>query len=193
MVVRRPALLESRAEGLRIVHRPELRPELVVQAIELHRANAALGREHCEHWGPGSSVSHVVLRGDREHDLAVKWNHPRGLRGGLSDTLHGSRAARAAAGASTLAVLGLPHPEYAHVPLVMEDDGERLSKRTGSVTLEGLAEQGIGPERVVSWIGSSLNLCSLDDHVSLAELLASFDWGAVPAEPVATPLLARPT
>ena len=90
-------------------------------------------------------------------------------------------------------LLGLRHPEYAHVPLVMEDDGERLSKRTGSVTLEGLAEKGVGPERVVSWIGSSLSLCSLDDQVSLSELRASFDWGAVTAEPAATPLLARPT
>ena len=107
-----PALLEARAGGLRIVHRPELRPEWVVQAIELHRANASRGREHCEHWGPGSSVSRVVLlRGDGELDLAVKWNHARGLRGAVSDTLEGSRAARAAAGASTLEALGLGHPE----------------------------------------------------------------------------------
>lgn len=111
MTFRRPALLEARAAGLRIAHRPELPPQLVVQAIELHRANAAQGREHCEHWGPGSSVSHVVLRGGREQDLAVKWNHPRGLRGSLSDTLYGSRAARAAAGAVTLGSLGLLHPE----------------------------------------------------------------------------------
>jgi hypothetical protein len=111
MAFRRPAMLEARAAGLRIVHRPELRPQLVVQAIELHRENAARGREHCEHWGPGSSVSRVVLRGEREFDLAVKWNHARGLRGSLSDTLHGSRAARAAAGADTLGALRMAHPE----------------------------------------------------------------------------------
>ncbi len=111
MASRRPALLEARAAGLRIVHRPSLPAALVVQAIELHRENAARGREHCEHWGPGSSVSHVVLQGERELDLAVKWNHPRGLRRGLSDTLQGSRAARAAAGADVLAGLGMHHPE----------------------------------------------------------------------------------
>jgi hypothetical protein len=111
MASRRKALLEARAAGLRIVHRPELPPALVVQAIELHGANARRGREHCEHWGPGSSVSRVVLRGARELDLAVKWNHARGLRGGISDLLHGSRAARAAAGADALSALGLPHPE----------------------------------------------------------------------------------
>lgn len=111
MAHQRTALLEARAEGLRIVHRPAFRPEWVVQAIELHRANAARGREHCEHWGPGSSVSRVVLRGEAELDLAVKWNHRRGWRGALSDALDGSRAARAAAGAEVLAELGLPHPE----------------------------------------------------------------------------------
>jgi hypothetical protein len=111
MAHRRTALLEARAGGLRIVHQPGFRPEWVAQAIDLHRANAALGREHCEHWGPGSSVSHVVLRGPVDLDLAVKWNHERGLRGGLSDTLDGSRAARAAAGAEVLAALGMPHPE----------------------------------------------------------------------------------
>jgi hypothetical protein len=111
MPSRRKALLEARAAGMRIAHRPELAPALVVQAIELHRGNARRGREHCEHWGPGSSVSRVVLRGDRELDLAVKWNHARGPRGIVSDLLHGSRAARAAAGAETLRRLGLPHPE----------------------------------------------------------------------------------
>ena len=30
-------------------------------------------------------------------------------------------------------LLGLPTPAYAHVPLVIGDDGERLSKRHGSV------------------------------------------------------------
>jgi tRNA A-37 threonylcarbamoyl transferase component Bud32 len=111
MASSRKPLLEARAAGLRIAHRPELPPSLVVQAIELHRANAQRGREHCEHWGPGSSVSRVVLRGARDHDLAVKWNHARGLRGSISALLHGSRAARAAAGAETLRALGLSHPE----------------------------------------------------------------------------------
>ncbi|MGH0030614.1 MAG: lipopolysaccharide kinase InaA family protein [Myxococcota bacterium] len=107
----RTPLLEARQDGLRIAHRPDFRPEWVAQAIELHRGSAARGREHCEHWGPGSSVSRVILRGAVDFDLAVKWNHDRGLRGALSDALHGSRAARAAAGADVLASLGMAPPE----------------------------------------------------------------------------------
>ena len=32
-------------------------------------------------------------------------------------------------------LLGHPEPVYAHVPLVLNEDGERLAKRDGAVTL----------------------------------------------------------
>ena len=102
----------SHSGGLRILHRPELPAAQVLAAIEAHRRNAARGREACEQWGPGSSVSRVLLRrpsGDL--DLAVKWNHPRGLRSALSQRLLGSRAQRALRGAELLAPLGVCHAE----------------------------------------------------------------------------------
>jgi len=45
-------------------------------------------------------------------------------------------------------LLGLPTPAYMHVPLVMGDDGERLAKRHGAVTLTDLAATGVGPDEV---------------------------------------------
>jgi glutamyl-tRNA synthetase len=45
-------------------------------------------------------------------------------------------------------LLGLPTPAYMHVPLVLGDDGERLAKRHGAVTLSDLAEAGFGPDEV---------------------------------------------
>src|SRR5437899_2283901 len=93
----------SRAGGLRILHRPDLAAEHVVCAIEAHRHNAARGREFCEHWGPASSVSRIVLRCEHgDLDLAVKWNHPRGSRAAAAEWLRGSRAARAVDGAERL-------------------------------------------------------------------------------------------
>ena len=45
-------------------------------------------------------------------------------------------------------ILGLPVPEYVHVPLVRGDDGERLAKRHGAVTLADLAAAGVGAEEI---------------------------------------------
>ena len=45
-------------------------------------------------------------------------------------------------------LLGLPTPAYVHVPLVYSEDGERLAKRHGAVTLSDLAALGTGPDEV---------------------------------------------
>lgn len=55
-------------------------------------------------------------------------------------------------------LLGLPVPEYAHVPLVVNHDGVRLAKRDGAVTLGDLAAVGIPAERVRDLILESLRL-----------------------------------
>jgi glutamyl-tRNA synthetase len=46
-------------------------------------------------------------------------------------------------------LLGLPTPEYAHLPLVLDHAGERLAKRHGSLALAALREAGARPEVVV--------------------------------------------
>jgi len=112
MSARAQFFLEARVAGLRIAHRADLDPDLVVCAIRRHLVNTRTAREECETYGPASSVSRVEIRGPRgKVDLAVKWNHWRGLRGALSDSTLGSRAARAAAGAQCLAAVGIGHPE----------------------------------------------------------------------------------
>ena len=45
-------------------------------------------------------------------------------------------------------ILGLPTPDYIHVPLVMGDDGERLAKRNGARSLSQLAAEGVSAEQV---------------------------------------------
>ena len=69
-------------------------------------------------------------------------------------------------------LLGLPEPAHAHVPLVLGDDGERLAKRHGAVTLEELE-----PAKAVEWMARSLGL---DPERSLLE---QFDPAALPREP----------
>lgn len=66
-------------------------------------------------------------------------------------------------------VLGYPVPEYAHVPLVVGADGERLAKRHGAVTLRDLAELEVDAAEVreVLW-------------KSLGQSGDTWDWDAVP-------------
>ena len=52
--------------------------------------------------------------------------------------------------AHLLDLLGRPRPAWAHVPLVLGPDGDRLAKRHGAVTLADLAAAGVGPDEVRS-------------------------------------------
>ncbi|WP_026529927.1 tRNA glutamyl-Q(34) synthetase GluQRS [Haematomicrobium sanguinis] len=76
-------------------------------------------------------------------------------------------------------LLGYPAPEYAHVPLALNADGQRLAKRDGAVTLEDLASIAVEPHEVRALILDSLGL---PNH-SLSAALAAFDPGALPREP----------
>ncbi len=80
-------------------------------------------------------------------------------------------------------LLGLPHPRYAHVPLVLGPDGNRLAKRHGAVTLADLAARGVGAAAVLARLGASLGLCAADETVSALDLADRFDIGTVPKTP----------
>jgi len=80
--------------------------------------------------------------------------------------------------------LGLAVPAYAHVPLVLGPDGERLAKRHGAVTLADLAARGIGPPAVLGAMASSLGLARPGSPVgSVAALATTFDPDRLPVEP----------
>jgi glutamyl-tRNA synthetase len=76
-------------------------------------------------------------------------------------------------------LLGLPTPDYAHVPLVLNVEGDRLSKRDGAVTLPDLATLG--------WSGSGVALRLLGSlgvgARGMIEASSRFDLAAVPREP----------
>jgi glutamyl-tRNA synthetase len=74
--------------------------------------------------------------------------------------------------------LGLPQPEYAHVPLVLGPDGARLAKRHGAVTLP---EQS---ESVLALLARTLGLAAEgEERVTPAGLLARFDPDELPTAP----------
>jgi tRNA A-37 threonylcarbamoyl transferase component Bud32 len=103
---------EVQQDGYRLRHRRLFSPPFALRAVARHRENAAQRERACEHWGPGSSVSRVAIAGPLGPlDLAVKWNHPRGLRRAVAETLRGSRAVRAVVGAARVRAAGLRPPE----------------------------------------------------------------------------------
>lgn len=79
--------------------------------------------------------------------------------------------------------LALPTPSYAHIPLVLGEDGMRLAKRHGAVTLAELAAGGMTPVDVLARLGAGLGLCAADEPVGLADLVARFSIDRVPRTP----------
>ena len=77
------------------------------------------------------------------------------------------------------ALLGYPTPVYAHVPLVVGGDGERLAKRHGAVTLDDLSSIGVDAVDVLREIAAS---CGIDAPraTTAADLLAGFSLDAIP-------------
>jgi hypothetical protein len=106
-----PPARRARRGDLAIEHRADVSADLVATAIARHQANDRLGRDACEKWGPGSSLSRVELaEGGAPCDWAVKLHRWRGLRGALSDGWRGSRAVRARGGLARLTLCGVDSP-----------------------------------------------------------------------------------
>ncbi|MCD8383775.1 MAG: tRNA glutamyl-Q(34) synthetase GluQRS [Clostridiales bacterium] len=76
-------------------------------------------------------------------------------------------------------LLGFPHPDYAHVPLLLSDDGRRLSKRDRDLDLGALRASGQSPESVVGRLAFWAGLLDRPEPVSPRELVDQFSWDKV--------------
>ena len=79
--------------------------------------------------------------------------------------------------------LGGERPAYAHLPLVLNADGEKLSKRDEALTLRSLREAGVAPERVAGALGHALGLLETPEPTPARALVAPFDWKRIAPEP----------
>jgi glutamyl-tRNA synthetase len=79
--------------------------------------------------------------------------------------------------------LGLAPPRFAHVPLVVGEDGVRLAKRHGALSLGELRERGADPRAVVGLLAASARLAPPDARRSPADLVPGFSLAALPASP----------
>ena len=70
--------------------------------------------------------------------------------------------------------LGFPVPVYAHVPLVVDQQGARLAKREQAAGVRALREAGSTAGRVLGALGASCGLCPPGETVTLDDLLKVF-------------------
>ena len=77
-------------------------------------------------------------------------------------------------------LLGLPHPVYAHIPLLVAERDRRLSKRDRDAALDALLARFKTPEAVIGHIAGITGLALTCDPATPEELLATFDLAALP-------------
>ena len=75
-----------------------------------------------------------------------------------------------------LEALGAPVPEYAHVSMILGDDGQKLSKRHGAVSVMQYRDDGYLPQAVLNylvrlgWSHGDQEIFSVDEMISLFSL-----------------------
>lgn len=79
-------------------------------------------------------------------------------------------------------LLGLEAPTFAHIPLLCNADGRRLSKRDGSLSMEYLRER-YTPAQIIGRVAAIYGLVPEPTEITAAELIGRFDWAAVSAVP----------
>jgi len=82
-----------------------------------------------------------------------------------------------------LRALGAPLPHYAHVPMILGHDGERLSKRHGAVSVLQYRDDGYLPEALLNYL-ARLGWSHGDDEIfSVDEFVEWFNLAAVHRAP----------
>jgi glutamyl-tRNA synthetase len=79
--------------------------------------------------------------------------------------------------------LGYPHPRWWHVPLVTDESGRRLAKRTDDLSLARLRDAGVDPRQIVSWVARTVAI-DAPDRVDAREIIGQFDMTRLPRSEV---------
>lgn len=79
--------------------------------------------------------------------------------------------------------LGAEPPAFSHMPLLVGAEGEALSKRLGSLSIEQLRDEGFEPLAVNSHLGKIGTSDALDAAESLEALASGFDFGKMGRAP----------
>ncbi len=144
-------------------------------ALRVRAQDAQIGIVDRVHGAIGGTVDDLVVRrGDGAHayNLAVVVDdHDQNV----GEVVRGDDLLSSTPSQAWLAQrLGLSVPGYAHVPLVLGDDGARLAKRHGAVTLADQAQAGRTPAGVVATFAAQLDLAETGESPAPGVLVERF-------------------
>ncbi len=71
-------------------------------------------------------------------------------------------------------------PQYAHVPLLVGEDGRRLAKRHGSITLNALRASGTQPQQIIGLLAYLAGLLPEPEPIQAADLIDEFEMSLIP-------------
>ena len=84
-------------------------------------------------------------------------------------------------------LFGARVPDYAHLPLLTDDSGERLAKRHASLTLASLRETGVRPETLLGWLAASSGLRERFAPLHARESVEGFALSSIRADSLRLP------
>ncbi len=178
---------------------PELRPELP-WPTDLHHAPPGLNwrvktsprKVHftdefagAQCFDPHREVGDFILwtkRGQPSYQLAcVVDDH----RTGVNMVFRGDDLLSSTARQILLSnLLGWPSPKWWHVPLVLDEQGERLAKRNKAIRLTELRDAGIRPEAILRLLAKWCGHVAPQDITSIHDFLDDFSIDQMPRTPV---------
>lgn len=80
--------------------------------------------------------------------------------------------------------IGLEYPNFTHLPMILGQDGQKLSKRHGSISIEAYREEGYLPEAILNYL--ALLGWSYDEKTtifSIQELIGKFSLDSINKKP----------
>lgn len=172
-----PGAYPGMCRNLTVAERAERRAKLAQQ----HRVPALRLKSEVSSWTvvdeflgeyTGTIDDMVLKRADWAYNFAVVIDD---ADQGIDQVIRGDDLLASTPRQAYLAqLLGVDVPQYIHVPLVLNTQGQRLAKRDGAVTFRELEGD------VLEQVGASIGLPGAR---SAAELLERFSLSAVPREP----------
>ena len=80
-------------------------------------------------------------------------------------------------------LFGFPHPEYAHVPMLLAPDGRRLSKRDKDLDLGELRKR-MKAEQLLGSLAHAAGIIDQNTAVSAKELAKEFSWDKITGDSI---------